>query len=270
MPGKDGAARTGGKTQPSGRNSPGGKTNSGAKAGPRSGGKPGGGPRSNAAAAQRAVRAARGGRGRVMQVVLPVVIVVVLAAVVIVGVILSRPSTPAKNTALPPTADANPAVLASTAGQATGATVDGVSSNSMEQVLFHIHAHLAVFVNGQPKAIPYGVGIVPPYQLQQTQVGPFVAGGTQYYWLHTHDESGILHVESPVQRTFTLANFFDIWGQPLGPTQVGPATGAVTAYVNGQPYSGDPRNITLDAHNVIQLDVGTAVPFQPYTFQSGL
>jgi hypothetical protein len=270
MPGKDGAARTGGKTQPSGRNSPGNKTKSGAKAGPKPGGRPGSGSRPSAAAAQRAVRAARGGRGRMMQVILPAVIVVVVAAVVIVGVILSRPSTPATNSALPPTGDTNPAVLASTAGQATGQTVDGVSSNNMEQVLFHIHAHLAVFVDGQPKAVPYGVGIVPPYQLQQTQVGPFVAGGTQYYWLHTHDESGILHVESPVQRTFTLGNFFDIWGQPLGPTQVGPAKGTVTAYVNNQPYTGNPRDIPLDAHNVIQLSVGTVVPFQPYTFLNGL
>jgi hypothetical protein len=167
--------------------------------------------------------------------------------------------------------DANPAMLASTAGQASGAAVDGVESSSSEQVLFHIHAHLQLYVNGRPKLIPYGIGIVPPYQLEASQDGPFVGGGTAFYWLHTHDETGVIHVESPQQRTFTLGNFFDIWHQPLGPDQLGPLTGPITAFVNGQPVSGDPRNIPLDARGVIQLDLGgPIVPPQPYTFAAGL
>ena len=74
-----------------------------------------------------------------------------------------------------------------------------------------------------------------------------------------------------MQRTFTLGNFFDIWGLPLSANQVGPAQGTVTAYLNGQLFSGDPTTIPLDAHNLIQLDVGapTIAP-QPYTFPAGL
>ena len=33
---------------------------------------------------------------------------------------------------------------------------------------------------------------------------------------------------------------------------------------------GDPRDIPLNAHAVVQLDVGTVVPFRPYSFGPGL
>jgi hypothetical protein len=237
----------------------------------RTAGKPrsAGGSAKQRAAAQRAVRAARGGNRRTG--VIMGAIVVVVAVAVIVGVVVSRGGgSNSASSALPPGADTSTALLASTAGQATGETVDGVQSNDMEQVLFHVHAHLAIYFNGTQKLIPYGVGIVPPYQLQDTSDGPFVAGGSKYYWLHTHDETGVIHVESPVQRSYTLGDFFDIWHQPLSAAQVGPDKGAVTAFLNGKPYTGDPRNIPLDAHNVIQLDVGTVVPFAPYTFPQGL
>ncbi|HWE70521.1 MAG TPA: hypothetical protein VG205_09170 [Acidimicrobiales bacterium] len=149
--------------------------------------------------------------------------------------------------------------------------VDGISCSSTEQLVFHIHAHLAVYVNGAPKLLPPGVGIGPPLQFQTTSTGPFVDGGSCFSWLHTHDSSGIIHIESPIQRVYTLGNFFDIWGQPLSATQVGPAAGAVTATVNGTPFTGSPRDIPLNAHNVIQLDVGSTTPApQPYTFPSGL
>jgi hypothetical protein len=132
--------------------------------------------------------------------------------------------------------------LASTASSATGQSLDGIDCNSTEQLLFHIHSHLTIFVNGSARQIPAGVGI---------------AGGSCLYWLHTHQPDGILHVESPVQRTFTLGTFFDVWGQPLGPDRVGPVVGTVTAFYNGAVYVGDPRNIPLNAHAQIQLDVGT-------------
>ncbi len=187
--------------------------------------------------------------------------VVMLAIVVVVGVSLGGCSS-----ILAPGQDTNPALLASQAGQ-TGAPVDGISSSPTEQVLFHIHSHLRIYVNGAPKLIPYGIGIVAPYHLTGSPDGPFVNGGKAFYWLHTHDETGMIHMESPVRRVFTLGNFFDMWGQPLNPDQVGPAHGTVTAFVNGQPFAGNLRDIPLDPHAVIQLDVGTpTVPPRPYTF----
>jgi hypothetical protein len=66
-----------------------------------------------------------------------------------------------------------------------------------------------------------------------------------------------VHIESPVQRTYTLGDFFDEWGQSLGPDQVGPATGHLTVIYNGKVFEGNPRNVPLTAHAQIQLEVGT-------------
>jgi hypothetical protein len=136
-----------------------------------------------------------------------------------------------------------------------GGSVDGITCQQGEQLVFHIHARLTIFVDGKPARVPAGVGIADP-QTQSTARGPFVASGTCFSWLHTHAADGIVHIESPVQRTYTLGNFFDIWGQRLSQTQVGPDRGHVTALVNGQVWVGDPNAIPLDAHSQIQLEVG--------------
>jgi hypothetical protein len=148
------------------------------------------------------------------------------------------------------------APLAGTATAAAGQPVNGISCQTSEQTLFHIHAHLTIFVNGSPRQVPAGIGI-PGAQAQDTADGPFVDTGTCFYWLHTHAADGIIHIESPVRRAYTLGEFFDEWGLALGPDQVGPARGHVTALYNGQAYQGNPRDIPLTAHAQIQLEVGT-------------
>ncbi len=162
------------------------------------------------------------------------------------------------------------APLASTATAATGKDIDGISCQSSEQTIFHIHAHLTIFVNGSPRQVPAAIGI-PGAQATSSAQGPFISRGTCFYWLHTHAADGIIHIESPVQRTYTLGDFFDEWGQPLGPDRAGPATGPVVAIYNGQRYVGNPRNIPLNAHAQIQLEVGKplVVP-QAITFPGGL
>ena len=147
------------------------------------------------------------------------------------------------------------APLAGTAA-ASGQAVDGISCQSGEQTVFHIHAHLTIFVNGSPRQVPAGIGI-PGARAQNSAQGPFVSTGSCFYWLHTHAADGVLHIESPVQRSYTLGEFFDEWGQPLGPDMAGPATGPVVAIYNGQRYEGNPRDIPLNAHAQIQLEVGT-------------
>ena len=153
--------------------------------------------------------------------------------------------------------------LASIARAADGEPVDGIRCDASEQVAYHIHAHLAVFVNGPPPSIPYGIGVVTP-AVTQTAQGPFAQATRCYYWLHTHTDDGVIHVESPTEREYTLGDFFDIWRQPLGARRVAAATGTVTAYLNRKAYLGDPRGIVLREHEDIQLDVGTPiVPPQP-------
>ena len=142
--------------------------------------------------------------------------------------------------------------------------------NTSEQTLFHIHAHVTIFVNGTARQVPAAIGI-PGAVAQQTPTGPFIGEGTCFYWLHTHAADGIVHIESPVQRTYTLGEFFDEWGQPLGPDQVGPATGHVTVIYNGKVFVGNPRDVPLTAHAQIQLEVGTPlVGPESITWPSGL
>jgi hypothetical protein len=160
--------------------------------------------------------------------------------------------------------------LASPAASVTGQDVDGISCQTSEQTLFHIHAHLTVFVNGTARQVPAAIGI-PGAQAQATAAGPFIEQGKCFYWLHTHAADGIIHIESPVQRNYTLGNFFDEWGQPLSASRVGPASGRVVALYNGQVFQGNPRDIPLTAHGQIQLEVGTPlVAPEKITFPNGL
>jgi hypothetical protein len=137
-----------------------------------------------------------------------------------------------------------------------GERIDGIACETGEQVAFHIHAHLRIVVRGRPRLVPAGVGIARPYETEQAPGGPFVAGGSCFMWLHTHAADGIVHVESPVLRTYTLGELFDVWGQPLDRRHVGPARGAVTALVDGRVFTSDPRTIPLRSHSQIELDVG--------------
>ena len=77
------------------------------------------------------------------------------------------------------------------------------------------------------------------------------------FWLHTHDDTGLLHIEAPDNRGFTLGQFFAVWGQPLSATQLLSSTvdasHKITATVNGTPFTGDPATIPLADHETIVL-----------------
>src|SRR4051812_36892700 len=105
--------------------------------------------------------------------------------------------------------------LASVRLASAGEQIDRIACQTGEQALFHIHAHLTIFVRGSARNVPAGIGIAPPYETAATPRGVFVAAGSCFTWLHTHAADGIIHTESPVKRTYTLGEFFDIWGQPL-------------------------------------------------------
>jgi hypothetical protein len=189
-----------------------------------------------------------------------IVIALVAGAVVAVVLAIQPPqSTPPPNSTL----------LAPISMSVSGQTVDGIQCQAGEQLLFHIHAHLAVYVNGSARTVPEGIGIMPPRTEVSSSAGPAVISGSCFYWLHAHTDDGIIHIESPLSRVYTLGNYFDIWGVPLDNSHVGPAGGTVIAYLNGQRYTGDVRAIPLDAHNLIQLDVNGDVSPAPFTFPAG-
>lgn len=88
-----------------------------------------------------------------------------------------------------------------------------------------------------------------------------MAGGGQcVYWLHTHTSDGIIHVESPTQRVYTLGDFFDIWHQPLNASHVGLLHGKITAFFNGHLWTKNVRDIPLLPHGLIQLNIGEPAP----------
>ena len=154
--------------------------------------------------------------------------------------------------------------LATLLNAATGQSIDSVQCEAGEKTAVHVHTRLTIFVNGQARTMPYGIGI-PGFQAVQTAQGPFVETGSCFYWLHVHANDGIVHVESPsTTQSFTLGQIFDEWGVPLSTTQVGPATGQVTVFFTSPGkkaglYTGNPRNLPLGDHYQIQLDVGTPI-----------
>lgn len=181
---------------------------------------------------------------------------------------ITQASTPAVAGAVGPedvTLEQGP-LLAPASTTTPGTPVDGIDCAPIEQLAYHVHAHLQVYVDGQPRTLPEGIGIPKPVA-QQTPTGSFVGSGLCFYWLHTHVTDGIIHIESPTARVYTLGNFFDEWRQPLSASQVGPATGKVTAFLNGRPWTKSPRTIPLESHFVVQLDVGTPlVPYRKVSF----
>jgi hypothetical protein len=112
----------------------------------------------------------------------------------------------------------------------------------------HIHQHLDILINGKPVTVPPGIGINP--------IARFISA------LHTHDVSGIMHVESDVKRDFTLGQFFDVWGVRFSKSCIGGycAKGADTlrVFVNGKPVGNDPRNLVLRDHQEIAVVYGPA------------
>jgi hypothetical protein len=122
---------------------------------------------------------------------------------------------------------------------------------------FHIHVRLRIFVHGRPVPVPAGIGIDP-------------AGGL-FASLHTHDASGIVHVEADRPFAFTLGQFFAVWGVRFSRAHLG-GYGAPRVYVDGRPVR-DPTAHVLRAHDRIVVGIGPPGSFptrDPEPFPAGL
>lgn len=195
-------------------------------------------------------------------------------AVVLVVLLTRGHATPSTTKPTPaPTPVPSPLAALSNAGGTAavgGITCDPPSSGSSTSTSTSTAAtaHLAIYVNGEPRLVPAGIGVGTPKTTVPTDDGPLVSGPC-YYWINTRTQDGLIHVQAPQAGTYTLGQLFDLWGQPLSATQAGPASGAVTVLVNGSQYSGEPRAVPLTQHAVVQLDVGSATPFNSYSFPAG-
>jgi hypothetical protein len=137
---------------------------------------------------------------------------------------------------------------ANTAGLADRLRAIGVPPLSpFEATAVHIHQHLDLYVDGGKVPVPAGIGIDP-------------AAG--YAPLHTHDASGVIHVESPTVRTYTLGELFAVWGVRFSHGCLGGycAGGGrrLRVYVNGRADQGDPAALVLAPHQELVVAFGTA------------
>ncbi|MBA2285409.1 MAG: hypothetical protein H0W02_08010 [Ktedonobacteraceae bacterium] len=139
--------------------------------------------------------------------------------------------------------------------------VDGITCDQSEQSSVHYHAHLTIYIDGQRMLAPANTGVV---------------NNSCLYWLHVHSADGVIHIEAPSARAYTLGNFLHIWQREFPyldngfPSQLNQSTGW-TVYVNGKVYNGDFHKIVLQSHTLVTLayDSPNAKPDTTYNW-SGL
>jgi hypothetical protein len=155
--------------------------------------------------------------------------VVVMATVV--TIIVSNTGKPSSS---PPAGSSQPVDLSWPAPppQQTRAAVAavGLPLLSMEATDVHFHAHLDIVVNGQSVTVPADIGIAAEDAISS---------------MHTHDATGIVHIESPSAAKFSLGQFFTEWQIPLSTTCIKTVcnTGASSwrFYLKGQPEHRRPN-----------------------------
>lgn len=136
----------------------------------------------------------------------------------------------------------------------------GLSLLTEEGAALHTHQHLSITVDGKPVTVPAEIGI----DVADRRISA----------VHTHDPSGIVHVESPTVRTFRLGQVFSEWDVRLGDGAIGPYVdgqdgATVAVFVGGARVKGDPRRIALTEHEDIAVVVthGGRAPLPPPAFQ---
>lgn len=129
-----------------------------------------------------------------------------------------------------------------------------------EPTTLHVHPWLRIDINGQIVTIPAAVGISNP-----VFGSPGVAtGGSCFEPLHTHDASGIIHVEaSDVNSQYTLGDFFTIWDQTYGSVTIGGTSHPIvfnnTDILGFKAGSGNRVTLIVDGNNSTSADYGSLV-----------
>ncbi len=204
----------------------------------------------------------------------PTRILVVIGILTAVGGCNAAPSAAptqgAQVSQAPATPRSTPTPLWPAPANAMDLTVEaGLVPETKEYLEFHVHAHLDIFVDGEPILVPAGIGIniVDPGVHPFTEAdGTFSYGGIQEPCatpcispLHTHWNVGIIHTESATPTPNTLGQFFVEWDVALSETCVGEHCSPdeeIAFYINGEPYTGDPTTIELADRTQIAIVIG--------------
>jgi hypothetical protein len=126
---------------------------------------------------------------------------------------------------------------------------------SQEALAFHIHQHLDLYLNGTHITVPAGIGIDSTFITE----------------VHTHQPDGIIHVESPSDRPYTLGQFFGEWNLRLTANCLGRYCGTLHWWVDGHRQIGDPAHLVLRPHQEIVIAAGRPPAHIPaaYDFPAG-
>lgn len=124
------------------------------------------------------------------------------------------------------------------------AAISGVECNRMEQLNYHVHSHLDVFVDGQERQVSGDIGRV--------------SSPSCLYLLHTHGSDGLIHIEAPQTREFTLGQLLDVWEQTRDSAGLFDSVAGMnaTAYIDGEQFEGNYRDAKLDSLRQIALVYG--------------
>jgi hypothetical protein len=190
-------------------------------------------------------------RGPLVVVAFAVAVLVLLVGLVIAVLVFTGSPTSSQPRVLVSAAPGTDPGVGDTSFGGQGQLVSTVECNSREQLVRHQHAHLFILKDGVPQPVAAYIGI---------PGAPYAAHC--FYWLHTHDRSGIIHIEAPSGRPFSLGQFFDVWGQPLTSRRVARIAvpdDRLTVFVDGSRYTGDPRRVELKAHTQVVIEIGREV-----------
>ena len=117
-----------------------------------------------------------------------------------------------------------------------------------EGTTMHEHANVQIFVHGQNERIPTDIGI-------NTSAGTIQS-------IHTHDDTGLVHLESSQSREFTLGEFFGVWGVRFTPSCLGAycnqGNNRLQVFVDGDEVTDNLQDVQLDDQTVIVVTYGTA------------
>lgn len=122
---------------------------------------------------------------------------------------------------------------------------------------YHIHALLHIYVNGLLSPLAANIGLEPAKHLESS--------------MHTHDHTGVIHMEAPHPFKYTLGDFFMVWGVKFGPAQLGSLKGLggdhLHFFLNGRPLS-DPADLVLHNRDSVVIGYGplNSFPHTPSTF----
>jgi hypothetical protein len=146
----------------------------------------------------------------------------------------------------------------------------GLEAATVEFLDYHVHAHLDVFVNGEPVEVPAAIGIDiedPAVKEFDSEIGPSWGGIPEEGCadpcispLHTHASDGVLHTEAASDSPNTLGEFFTEWGVALDAQCVGgycEPEAAIDVFVDGGVYEGNPAEIELVDQREIAIVIGS-------------